>query len=245
MVKHAIKFLLDYFTPLKVLQKREQERKTLEFYSQLIKKGDLCFDVGANIGSRTRIFLKLGAKTVCIEPQKVCLKVLYKLLKNNKDVIIVGKATGDHEGYAEILICEDEPTISTMSNKWKTDGRFSKVYKWTKTQQVPITTLDSLIQLYGLPTFCKIDVEGFEESVLKGLTKPIRFISFEFTREFFDDAKKCINHLLSISQVEFNCSLGESMEFIFSTWVTPDRLYKKLASLEDRYLWGDIYVKLI
>ena len=80
---------------------------------------------------------------------------------------------------------------------------------------------------------------------MKGLTKPIRFISFEFTREFFDDAKKCINHLLSISQVEFNCSLGESMEFIFSTWVTPDRLYKKLASLEDRYLWGDIYVKLI
>jgi hypothetical protein len=130
-----------------------------------------------------------------------------------------------------------------MSNKWKTDGRFSKVYKWTKTQQVPITTLDSLIRLYGLPTFCKIDVEGFEESVLKGLTKPIRFISFEFTREFFDDAKKCINHLLSIAPVEFNCSIGESMELLLPDWVTPKKLYEKLDSLEDELLWGDIYAR--
>lgn len=220
-------------------------KKSLQFYSQFIRKGDLCFDVGANMGNRTEIFLELGAKVVCIEPQQFCLQYLYKLFGNNKDVIIVAKAVADREGYAELAICEDASTISTMSNKWKNEGRFSKDYKWTTNQKVITTSLDALIVQYGLPVFCKIDVEGFEESVLKGLTKPIPFISFEFTREFFHDAKQCINHLLSIGPVEFNCSIGESMELVFSTWATSNELYEKLDSIEDELLWGDIYAKFV
>lgn len=217
----------------------------LDFYSQFIEKGDLCFDVGANYGNRTKVFLGLGAKVVCIEPQQVCLRKLRRLFGNNKDITIIDKALGDYEGYGEIDICEEEPTISTMSDKWKYDGRFSKDYKWEEKQQIIVTTLDSLIALYGLPKFCKIDVEGFEKSVLQGLTVPIPFISLEFTREFFDDAKKCINHLLSISFTKFNCSIGESMELLLPDWTTPEKLYEKIDLLEDEFLWGDIYAKLI
>ena len=215
----------------------------LNFYSQFIEEGDLCFDVGANFGNRTKVFLELGAKVVCIEPQQLCLRKLRRLFRSNKNIIIVDNALGDHQGYGEIDICEEEPTISTMSDKWKHDGRFSKNYKWGKKQRVIVTTLDSLIELYGMPKFCKIDVEGFEKSVLRGLTAPIPFISFEFTREFFDDAKKCISHLSSIETVMFNCSIGESMELLFPNWVTPERLYEKLDASDDDLLWGDVYVK--
>jgi FkbM family methyltransferase len=222
------------------------EREMLAFYSQFIKRGDLCFDVGANVGKFTKVFLKLGAKVVCVEPQETCLQQLYKSFGNDKNVIIVGKAVGECEGYGELMICEDATTISTMSTKWKNEGRFSKNYKWTKAQnKVPVTTLDALILSYGLPKFCKIDVKGFEESVLKGLTKSIPLISFEFTTEFFDDAKKCINRLQSIGRVGFNCTLGESWKFLFSKWVAPDELYEKIAELDNKLLWGDIYARFL
>lgn len=222
------------------------EREMLAFYSQFMNKGDLCFDVGANVGRFTKVFLKLGAKVVCVEPQETCLQQLYQSFGNDKNVIIVGKAVGECEGYGELMICEDATTISTMSTKWKNEGRFSRDYKWTRTQdKVPITTLDALILSYGLPKFCRIDVEGFEESVLKGLTKPIPFVSFEFTTEFLDDAKKCINRLQSIGRAKFNCTLGESWKFLFSKWVAPDELYKKIAELDNKLLWGDIYARFL
>lgn len=205
----------------------------------------MCFDVGANMGSKAETFLELGAKVVCIEPQERCLKALKTLFRKNGDAIIIGKAVGEREGYGQLAICEDEHTISTMSNKWKSEGRFSKDYKWTRMQQVHITTLDALIQSYGVPVFCKIDVEGFEVQVLKGLTRPIPFISFEFTMEFIEDSKRCIEHLLSIGRVRFNCSIGESMEFLFQDWVSPDTLYERIGLSEDKFLWGDIYAKFV
>jgi len=221
------------------------QKKILRFYSQLVQPGDLCFDIGANVGDITHVLLKLGATVVAVEPQEVCLRSLYKRYRKNKRVTIVGKAVGEKEGYGELAVCESANTISTLSDKWRNAGRFSRDYKWTKTQTVPITTLDSLISLYGQPTFCKIDVEGFEPFVLKGLSKPIHFISFEFTREFFDDAKECINYLLSIGEIKVNCSLGASWEFLFPWWVEPDELYNKLESTKDELLQGDIYIKFV
>jgi FkbM family methyltransferase len=225
MKKVVLKLKFTYEKVISFLSEKIARRETLKFYSQFIRKGDLCFDVGANIGRFTRIFLaraKFGS---------------------NENVIIVGKACGEFQGEGELMICKEAPTISTMSAKWKNEGRFSKDYEWTTQKRVPVTTLDNLILSYGLPKFCKIDVEGFEESVLKGLTKPIPFISFEFTREFFDDAKKCINHLLSLGYVKFNCTLCESKKFLFKNWVSPDELYRKIAHSDVPLIWGDIYAR--
>ena len=43
-----------------------------------------------------------------------------------------------------------------------------------------MTTLDTLVAEYGEPAFCKIDVEGFEVEALKGLSRPLRALSFEY-----------------------------------------------------------------
>ena len=227
------------FNPKTIRRKKQM----LQFYSQFIKEGDLCFDVGAAVGNRTEFFLKLGAKVICIEPQEVFLQHLNKSFGNNKNVIILPQGVADREGVAELYICQDNPYISTMSDKWREESRFSNDWCWEKTQEIFVTTLNTLISQYGVPAFCKIDVEGLEVAVIKGLSIPIPTISFEFTREFFDDAKECINHLLSIGEVAFNCSIAESFRLLSPTWVAPDELYQKLDLIEDKLLWGDVYAK--
>jgi FkbM family methyltransferase len=221
-----------------------QQEAMKAFYGRFIGPGELCFDVGANLGNRTTILLSLGARVICIEPQPACVKRLRKLFGNNTNVVIVAAAAGEKEGRGELAICEEEPTISTMSEKWKSEGRFAGKNQWTKTVPVEVTTLDCLIARYGMPTFCKIDVEGFEIPVLKGLSLPIPFISFEFTREFFTDAQSVIGRLLSIGSTGFNASFGESMALIDERWMTPAELYDRINAEQDAFLWGDIYAKV-
>ena len=218
--------------------------RTISFYSQFIKKGDLCFDIGAYIGEYTLNFLRLRAKVVCVEPQLNCLRKLYNLFGNNKKVMIVGNAVGEKEGISQISICINANGISTLSDKWKTKGRFSKNYKWSKTQKIKLTTLDCLIHTYGLPKFCKIDVEGYEGEVLKGLTKKIPIICFEFTKEFINDAVICMKQLKLTGDAKFNYAREGKYKFCLSEWTSPEKLYEILDSNPNEFLWGDIYAIL-
>ena len=89
-----------------VLINAVNRKKLLKFYSRFIKKDDLCFDIGANYGRRTEIFLKLGARVVAVEPQDACMKELQKKDGSNKRVILVKKAISDNYGEEEIMISD-------------------------------------------------------------------------------------------------------------------------------------------
>ena len=62
---------------------------------------------------------------------------------------------------------------------------------------VKVTTLDDEIKKYGAPSFCKIDVEGLEVDVLRGLSSPIKMISFEYhcSQEAIERVHKCLVEL--------------------------------------------------
>ena len=47
-------------------------------FSQFICPGELVFDIGANTGHLTQVFLSLGARVVCVEPHPDCVKALKK-----------------------------------------------------------------------------------------------------------------------------------------------------------------------
>ena len=223
-------------------------KEKLKIFSQFIKEGDLSFDIGAWQGEYVEMFLKLGARVIAVEPQQRCVKILKILYGKNRKVKIIGKAVGEKSGRGEIALCLKQTQKATMSSRFRTESRHAKICNWTIMQPVSITTLDSLIQLFGIPKFCKIDVEGFEESVLKGLSYPIPFISFEFHKELLDIVKKCCDLLSVIGKVKYNCIIhsSNSMEkFLFPRWVKEEKLHNELNFHKGKRLSGDIYAKFI
>lgn len=91
----------------------------------------------------------------------------------------------------------------------------------------------------------KIDIEGFEYSCIKGLKQPNSFISFEFTKELFEETKKCINYLMTLGNPVFNLSIGESGVLLFKNWVKNEGIIKYVSVSSYRILWGDVYAQFL
>ncbi len=218
-----------------------RHRKAANFYGSFVSHGELCFDIGANIGDRTAIFRAIGARTVAVEPQAACAKELLDRFAADPDVTLVTAAVGSQPGSAEIAICLEDSTISTMSSHWQTDGRFAD-REWAESEVVPVTTLDRLVDEHGVPTFCKIDVEGYERQALEGLSSPLPCVSLEFTREFQYDAEACVGLLGDLGPVEASLSVGESMR-LAANWGPPHRVFELIEELPPTADWGDIYVR--
>lgn len=224
---------------------QRRERAMIEFYRQFIKPGDVCFDVGANVGNRTSVFLKLGATVVAVEPQEVCIKALNKRFDGNPKFTLVPEALGAQLGHAELLI-SDATTISSMSTDWiekvRASGRFTG-YTWQTAKTVSLTTLDALISRYGMPGFVKIDVEGFENEVLRGLSQAVPALSFEFVPEAMEGCLNCLRRLSSLGDIQCNYALGETMQLESDTWLSESSLVQRLTTLPDKTVFGDVHVR--
>jgi len=221
--------------------KKFKRSKTHEIL-KLINKGDLYFDIGAHLGEKSKPFIKKKIRTIMVEPLPVCVKTLKRLYSKNSIVKIIPKGLGSKNTKKILSINKQMPTVSTFAKHWKY-GRFSNL-TWNEKTQIQITTLDALIKKFGDPQYIKIDVEGYELNVLKGLSKKSGIISFEITSEFFSDAIKCLKHLKKLSYNSFTFSIGEQKKF-FSDWSD----YKTIINLikkeikKDKLFWADIYCK--
>ena len=234
-----------YFPSEYFINSQKEDIKYIDFYSKFINSNDLCFDIGAHRGHRTNIFLKLGAKVVAVEPQKELFK--YLKIKFGKNINIENIGLGSSEQKMTMYLSETS-SLSTFSTEWlsKAQNRFAEV-KWNKKQEMQISTLDKLIEKYGIPKFCKIDVEGFEFEVLKGLSKNISYISIEFmTPENSEIIKNCLAHLYKLNaEIMINFSIGDTLKFALENWLNYDKAMEYLSeNLLNQPNWGDIYVKM-
>ena len=196
-----------------------------------INEGDLVFDIGSCVGEATDEYLKAGARVVAVEPRKDLIKHLKHKYKSNSKVIIIDKGVASKQGARLFMLSSDVRTLSTFSEEWKT-GRFAAC-KWEKPTIVSVTTLDELIKQYGLPRFCKIDVEGYEYEVLKGLSKPIPYLSFEFASEFMYNAGRCIATLELLGYKRFNVGLAKDPNLLMKQWVSIEKLLSKMKDVSD------------
>ncbi len=245
LLPHLQVFKEKYFPSEYLKNSRKNDIKYINFYSQFIKSGDLCFDIGAHRGHRTNIFLKIGAKVLAIEPQKDLYK--YLKLKFAKNISLENIGLGSKEQKMTMYISELS-SLSTFSTEWikKATNKFADV-RWNKKQEIQISTLDKLITKYGTPTFCKIDVEGFEYEVLKGLSQNVKYISIEFmTPENNEIIKNCLLHLYKLNpRITINYSQGDTMLFALKEWLNYDEAIKLFNNdLFNQDAWGDIYIKM-
>jgi FkbM family methyltransferase len=216
----------------------------IAFYRQFISAGDVSFDIGANVGNRSIIFNHLGARVIAVDPQPSCIEALTTIFFNDSTVTIVPQGVAEATGMVDMQICDHISVVSSMSKKWITEGRFKNEYQKARKISVPVTTLDALIVQYGMPSFCKIDVEGYELNVLQGLSSPIRGISFEYHVEMTEDTILCIKRLAEIGAYQFNVSPMESMTMHLEKWTDVNGICQLLNERRQELNWGDIYAKI-
>ena len=230
------RFLFDHLDRARLVERRQRRN----FYRALIRPGDLCFDVGANIGDYTDAPVSLGARVIAIEPQPACIDELRARFAGDLFVTIVPVAVGEAERTAKLFLRE-HTNVASLIEGW---GGYHNLDAF----DVPVKTLDQLIKRYGHPKYIKIDVEGFELPVIRGLHSKVELISFEYHLRDKDDcaAKLQIIHLLrQFGEVQF-AALGEGETDWSIRWTGLDDFLKVFPErMPSTLALGDIFCKFV
>ncbi|MFZ5555992.1 MAG: FkbM family methyltransferase [Pseudomonadota bacterium] len=221
-------------------------RRMAGFYSAFVARGSLAFDIGAHAGNRVRCFRRLGARVVAVEPQPDFARLLRFLFRGDPDVTVVEAAVGATAGSARLQVAERTPTVSTLSLRWAArvgqDPSFRGV-SWAEGPEVEVTTLEALIVRYGAPGFVKIDVEGLEADVLRGLGRPLPALSFEYLPAARDVALACVDRLESLGRYRYNWSAGETHRLAAPEWLDAAVIRNLLRRPPAGAGSGDIYAR--
>jgi len=158
----------------------EEDKEERELIKKKLKEGDIVIDAGANIGYHTIIMAKyVGDKgqVYAFEPSPNNVELLKKTMKLNdfENVQIIDKAVSDKQGTGLFYLYEGTAThsLSDYGN-----------YKGSK--KVEITSLDHFFKDFKKKiSFVKIDTEGYDFKVLKGMTEILKNNEIKLLIEFF------------------------------------------------------------
>lgn len=208
--------------------------KAAQFYDHLLGRGDLAFDIGANIGDYTEAMLATGASVVAVEPQREILARLLARLGVNRRLTVRECAVGSMHGQMPMKINHQHPHLSTFSETFITAGDYDPGW-WTEERDVDVVTVDELIVQHGMPSYIKIDTEGFEQAVLNGLSSPPKLVSFEVHEWLPEQAGRCFARLEALAGYVYKVVDGDSFEFSTPLPVTAEDILKTLPN------WGDVF----
>ena len=218
-----------------------RERRCVRLFRSLFSPGELVFDIGAHKGAYSERLLRLGARVVAVEPQPQCSQAIRQRFGNDSRVTVVPQAVGSVEGTVPMRFCHASQ-VSSCSPEWP--QRFAE-QEWDAPVDVPVTTLDALIEQFGTPAFCKIDAEGYEPEILRGLSKPIRAVSLEFTPPLIDKTVRCLDRLHELGYRRINYCHHLSYRYELKQVITPLQAIDRMRNLAaQHHPGGDIYAFL-
>jgi FkbM family methyltransferase len=223
----------------------------VKFYRSILKgfqTGDLIFDIGANVGEKTDVFVRLGARVVAVEPDERCQHVLrgkfieYRFVP--KPVTVVGKAASDKITVETMWVDGPGSALNTLSQKWAETLRGDKkrfehtsdALEFAQKKSVETTTIEQLTVTYGLPFFVKIDVEGHELDTLRGMRRSVPYLSFEVNLpEFRHEGLRCLEVLDSLAPAgEFNFVVDCQHGLVLEQWIDGRQFSQVLEQCTER-----------
>ncbi len=227
------------------------EYNDLRVFLSLICPSDLIMDIGANTGIYTILSAMkcTNGKVYCFEPNPVNLQRLKLNISINKlkNTFISESAVGSQSGTTTLSVHANgsiSDTSSVLSSFSKSSYGGKIAWQEITTNQLSIddfVTSEELPQIHAI----KIDVEGYEIEVLKGMTKTIqRYKPILLVESFIDKTKSAylenfvqnngyeVYLIMSdgIVRVEKQFNRKTGLNFLLLPFITPD-IYTPLANL--------------
>ncbi len=230
-VAYAFNDTLAYAIYLRIMYPREVKarRKQLAFFQRLIGGSSLVFDIGANNGDKARIFSRIAKRLICLEPNPESIARLTERFGGDPRIVIVPQGVSDSSGVGTISVYPgDQSAYSSFSPRWIEEHGAP-----SRRVEVKLTTLEDLISRFGRPSYIKIDVEGYELNVLRGLRTPVPLISFECNLPvFLSETLECITLLERLStNCRFNfCASEPAFDFARDGWIDSGEIQAIAAS---------------
>jgi FkbM family methyltransferase len=209
----------------------------LDFHRHFIHKGMLVFDVGANRGQSSETFLKLGARVIAFEPQTELHGEIAQACRRSERLTILPLGLGAAEETRRFFKTSYDQ-VASFRDDW--------VGKRIGETSIRLSTLDRQIDAFGIPDYCKIDVEGWEIHVFEGLSQAIPLMSFEYhlSESEVTNALDVLERISSLGA--YHCNLREPgrPHFALSEFIPIRDFIKRFpnelgVSLAEGY--GDIF----
>lgn len=137
------------------------EFSEMSFLLHTLREGDRFADVGANVGVYTLLASGYcGAVTMAFEPVPATFQWLQQNIVLNRleqKVFAYNHGIGAAEGFLH------------FSTRYDTVNHVVPEERAGETTKVVVNTLEHFYRKHGIPLLMKVDVEGFETEVVKGL----------------------------------------------------------------------------
>ena len=184
-------------------------KSLFENAAEMIKPGNVVWDVGANMGLFSFAAAGLagpGGRVYCFEPDAVLVGLLRRSAQLNPGaapVEVIPCAVSDEVSLARFNIAQRSRASNFLEGFGATQTGGIR-----ETQTVPAVSLDWMAERIPPPDVLKVDVEGAESSVFRGAARMLASkrpkLIFESHREHCEELS---SQLLKLGYTLYDCEL--------------------------------------
>ena len=153
------------------------EKSEMQTILENVRPGSQVLDIGANVGWTATHFSKAvgpNGKVLAFEPDPIVRSIGLQKSKNLKNVIWFPLALGERDGQAEFF----QNLSNRADNRVYQDGNMMPFTRRIETQIKKLSTVaNEHPELFENVSFVKIDVQGAETSVIKGMSSWLMSLS--------------------------------------------------------------------